>query len=520
MKPSEYAEREFFVKKGRRLILRNRPYLWPIYNAPTKRIFMLGGRQIEKSTTILVKLLINIKNHPGFNGLYVSPLEDQAKRIAKRQYKDIERATKSISKLVDRRNSSIRSKYYKNGSSLIFGYASYTPDRLRNISSDMNVYDEIQDMLIDNIPVIRESLTHSAYKYEMFAGTAKLDVSPTAFYWKRSTGNDWAFKCPHCGKYQFITPKNIGKEGPICAYCKMPVTVHDILGKDSLWVSTQDPNSRVAGYRINQLMNPDIASDWDSFLFKWEAPETTEEKRNNEIFGYHYGSGERPFSEKLLQALAMEEQEHKRLVESKYMKEVFMGIDWGGEDAFTAYTVFGFPRYINEAVILEQYVFESNRDEETQLNRIAHTIRKWNVAAVGVDVGMGFDRNPKLMRMFPGIVKPFYYSGSFKGYIGLSKREAVFVVNRTRAMSQAIDEIKKKKLRLPPWSMFGRWANHFTSVYRAVSRSSTGIERVYYDHDASDHDDLFHSVVFARLAYAVYSGNYIDYEGELKSYVT
>ena len=79
-------------------------------------------------------------------------------------------------------------------------YAFLNADRVRGIPADMVCIDEIQDVLTDNIPVIEECVSHSSFKYKLYAGTPKsLDNTLESLWVEDSTQNEWVVPCDSCG---------------------------------------------------------------------------------------------------------------------------------------------------------------------------------------------------------------------------------------------------------------------------------------------------------------------------------
>lgn len=523
-----FVDQTFNAKKDVRFRLINRPHLWDIYRELPPYLFLLGGRQIEKTSNIIVLCLTDNIEIPGFTNLYTMPQEEQAHQVSKTQFSDIANNTPYVLRSMYK-ITSVTEKRFKNQSKMIFGYAKDTADRLRGRTCDRLILDEVQDMHMDIFPIIRETYTHSRFGYEITSGTAKLETSPTAFIWKMSTGYDWWVRCPHCGKLQFLTPKNIGLLGAICNKkgCGSSLKKENILDypKNANWVATQKPESSTKGYRINQLMSPDILDNWPKFLRKIEMIQGDQEQIiNNEIFGFHYGKGDRAFTEEELKTLCawldMGKWKKMALNKSTVERYTFMGVDWGGKmlDGFgkseTAITILGFPFAPGQMAVMYSEIFSGIANQDLILNEIRKLVDRFKVVKIGVDMGMGVDKVPRMITMFPGKVFPFYYSDGYKGFIGYH-HEGYFVANRTRAISLFIEDIKAARIKLPPWEHFSKVAADYLSIYR-TGRRTPGRETVYYDRDADKTDDAFHSAIFARLAYNVHSGNFMDLDTKVR----
>lgn len=525
-----FVDSMFWAKKGVRFRLINRPHLWDMYRTFPPYLFLLGGRQIEKTSNLLTLCLTDNLSIPGFTNLYILPQEEQAHQISKTQFADTANNTPYILKSM-LKVTSITEKRFKNQSKLIFGYAKDTADRLRGRTCDRLVLDEVQDMNMDVFPVIRETYTHSRYGYEITSGTAKLETSPTAFIWKMSTGCDWWVKCPHCGKRQFLNPSNIGKDGVICNKkgCGLPLRKENILDypDNANWVSTEKRDSLTVGYRINQLMNPDILDGWPKFLRKIDMIQgDAEQLINNEIFGFHHGKGDRAFSEAELKSLCswitVEKWKKALVSRSTIDRYNFLGVDWGGKmlDGFgkseSAATVMGFPFSAAEMMIVYATIYDKFTDQDLILNEIRKLVNQFKITKIGADMGMGVSAIPKMITMFKGKVYPLYYSDGYKGFIGFHAQEGYFIVNRTRAISLFIEDVKSGRIKLPPWEHFQFVAADYLSVYRTATRRVGGRESVYYDRDGDGTDDAFQSAVFARVAYNIFSGNFMDLETNIR----
>ena len=95
-------------------------------------------------------------------------------------------------------------KRFANGSLIHFRSAHLSPDRVRGITADQLAIDEIQDILADHIPVILETISHSNYKYQIYAGTPKTYENTLQQQWEKTTQCEFLIKCDGCNKYNFI----------------------------------------------------------------------------------------------------------------------------------------------------------------------------------------------------------------------------------------------------------------------------------------------------------------------------
>ena len=163
-------------------------------------------------------------------------------------------------------------KKFVTHSDITFRYAFLHADRVRGISADMLLLDEIQDVLTEVIPVIEEALSHSPYKILRYSGTPKSLDNTISYYWNRfSTKNEWVVPCDGCNNWNVLGLKNIGKTGLICSKCGKAIsTRHERAQWASMrspeWIKNPPVSNPFEGYRIPQVMCPWVS--WEDILDK------------------------------------------------------------------------------------------------------------------------------------------------------------------------------------------------------------------------------------------------------------
>jgi hypothetical protein len=323
--------------------------------------------------------------------------------------------------------------------------------------------DEIQDIHTDSVPVIEECLSHSAFKFKLYAGTPKsLDNTIESLWAEDSTQNEWVVPCDMCGGgdlryWNILSEANIGKEGLICDRCGSPLNaMHD----EAQWAS-MNPNPRVPnpmeGYRIPQIMVPWV--EWDDILSKQLM--YTRAKFYNECLGLSYDSGTRPLTRQDILDNCVDEYRLTPQGITESMKRCqstqnFMGIDWGtGEQTYTLVVVCAYTGGKFQIVYCRR--FEGAESEPLiQLEKIYELVKRWRPELIGCDYGGGFDRNDALIRKF-GPTRVFKYqystitSGKVKWDAGLTR----FLLNRTEVMSDVFNAIKRRTIfGFPKWEDF------------------------------------------------------------------
>lgn len=485
----------------------SRRYLRSIYDTTSPRVLLKCGRQVEKSTYLGNRLLALTCIQPSFTALYVSPTNQQTKTFSNDRIKEpIETSTRLKAWTTDKLAQNVFQKKFINRSQIVLRYAFLNADRVRGIPADMVCIDEIQDIHTDSVPVIEECLSHSAFKFKLYAGTPKsLDNTIESLWAEDSTQNEWAVPCDMCGGgdyryWNILSEANIGKQGLICDRCGSPLNA---MHEDSQWAS-MNPNPRVPnpmeGYRIPQIMVPWV--EWDDILSKQLM--YTRAKFYNECLGMSYDSGTRPLTrqdilDNCVDSFRLTPEGIRESMRACQSSQNFMGIDWGtGEQTYTLVVICSYTSGRFQIVYCRR--FEGAESEPLiQLEKIYELVKFWRPELIGCDYGGGFDRNDALIRRF-GPTRVFKYqystitSGKFKWDAGLSR----FLLNRTEIMSDVFNAIKRKTVfGFPKWSDFEQpYAADMLNIFSEFSEERRINE---YKKSKGVADDTFHALLLAFM---------------------
>ena len=158
--------------KGKRYSLDNYPmfrFLYDLNNTVVEKV-LKTGRQTSKSTFNSKNILTNMLTHSFFQALYVVPLKDQTVRFSHNYAgHDIENTPFIYENYIDSNViKNVFSRGLSNGSLLQLTYAMLDAERARGIPSDEVIYDEVQNIPIDNIPIINECLSASEFKLRSY----------------------------------------------------------------------------------------------------------------------------------------------------------------------------------------------------------------------------------------------------------------------------------------------------------------------------------------------------------------
>ena len=485
-----------------------RRYLKSVYDSVSPRILLKCGRQVEKSTYLGNRLLALTCIQRNFTSLYVSPTNQQTKTFSNDRIKEpLDTSERLRAWTTDKLAQNVFQKKFINRSQIVLRYAFLNADRVRGIPADMVCIDEIQDVLTDNIPVIEECVSHSSFKYKLYAGTPKsLDNTLESLWVEDSTQNEWVVPCDSCGggdyrHWNILDEANIGPDYLICDNCGSQINP---MHEDAQWAS-MNPNPRVPhpmdGYRVPQIMVP--WCEWTDILNKQIL--YSRAKFHNEVLGLSYDSGTRPLTRDDIQSNCSENISLSRDGQIKSIQElrgrqVYMGIDWGtGEQTYTVVVICRYKD--NRFSVLFAQRFEGRLSEPlAQLERINELIKTWNVQIVGVDYGGGFDRNDAMIRSHgPRKIFKYQYSTITRGKVVWDAGLSRFLVNRTEVMSDIFNAIKRRNVfSFPRWS---EWEKPFAADMLNIFSEYSEERRVNeYRKSKGVTDDTFHAITLAFIA--------------------
>jgi len=516
LRPSEFVEEAVLVPDpGTRALVpfsfRERPYLRAIYDSLAKRRLLLAGRQVEKSTLLGNYLLTLSCLIPHFKSLYVSPSSQQTKDFSKSRLKETIDTCPVIqtwfrSDLTD----NVYEKKALNRSEVKLRYAFLNADRCRGLASDAVLTDEFQDILLDNIPVIEETASHSPFKLFVYSGTPKSLDNPIQFYWDTySTQNEWAVPCDHHGTpkapgswhWNILGEESIGANGIACDKCGNPISAQNPL---ATWVRTGTPDPKFdvfEGFRIPQLMVPWI--EWPNILAKYH--QYSRAKFYNEVLGSSFDSGQRPLTKTDVMANCDPEMrldpEYVRKIREKLLgKNIYAGVDWG-QDSTNSYTLLVLGAYLDGffRIFFAHRFTGAESEPRVQLEKICKIIETFQVKRVGVDHGGGFFPNDDLMRKYgtARVMRMQYSTPSV--FMRFDAKLGRYLLHRSEVMSAVFNAVKRKSVfRFPRWADFVTpFASDMLAIFSEYNERTKTTE---YKKSPNTTDDTFHAILFCFLA--------------------
>lgn len=514
--PSQFVETSILMPNPHTRRLENfsfdeRGYLQTVYDCQAPRILMMCGRQVEKSTTLANKMLAYSCLIPHFKTLYVSPSSTQTKEFSKTRIREMQETCPDLrtwfpSSLTD----NILEKKAINRSQITLRYAFLNADRCRGLSADLIALDEFQDLLLDNIPVIEEAASHSAFRWFIYSGTPKSLDNPIQHYWENySTKNEWAVPCdrhglpgdPSTWHWNILGEANIGLKHLICDKCGEQIYAQH---PHSQWVKTGNPSENYdiyEGFRVPQLMVPWM--DWKNILTKYN--QYPRPKFFNEVLGTSFDSGQRPLVQQDMidncrGDLEMSPEALSEFVKNNGSHRLYAGIDWGA-DSNNSYTILTICTYIEgKFTLLFAHRFSGIEAEpKIQIAKIKKLLTAFRIHRVGVDYGGGFWPNDELLRSFGSQRIVRYQYSSPKTLMKFDSDKGRYMVHRSEIMSIVFNAIKRRDVfRFPNWQEFNSpFGADFLSIFSEYNERRRITE---FKKSPNTTDDTFHSFVFCFMA--------------------
>ena len=494
--PSELAKRILTIK-GRPYSLDDRKIMKEfVMDSSAHRILVIGGRQIEKSTTVAAKMIIYSIFIPYFNAVYVAPSPEQRKLFAYQRTKAfIDDMNPKLRKALFKNHQDEKRVFFipfANNSAIIHYHTGTRPDKVRSVSADMLVFDEVQDHDPDALEVIEHTLFHSDFKggYELVAGTAKSVEHPTQYYWEKSTQAEYLIKCNHCGHWNVPGIKNIGPKGLICEKCGRPIDIKD---GEIVHRYSPDPNHPFLGIRFPQIISPFVV--YDEFLWQMEIYSKIQRGENlekifNEMLALPTKSIDRPITREELQRVCIDNLPNDLSNVLKYRKngKFVIGIDWGtGRSSYTVLVV-AEVTVNNRVNVLYMKRFDGlEADMSVAMPIIFETINIVRPQLILADWGFSGGRIDDLWAKYgKSRVIATYNSNTAKGTMKYNKDIHGLVVSKTWMMDEMFRDIKRGYIIFPRYQDVKFYLTDFTNVIRNVNENTNSYKYTRYPGKSDD----------------------------------
>ena len=479
---------------------------------------------MAKSTTLAHFGIVECSLIPHFSTLFINPSVEQTKRFSSTRVTKVMRYSPIINRkfLSPELSDRVFHKQFSNGSEMVFSYGLDDADRLRGLSADRNIYDEIQDILYDPVVVIgNECLTHSRYAYETYAGTPKTMENTIQYLWEQSTQTEWVMRCDACSTYQYAeSEKCVGKKGIICLKCGGYLNPFEGQWVDMCPAQSDDENimyeDRIKGFHICQPGMPEsnpiavakmgfdneavafATKQWGDVLYKLETYPTS--KFRNEVLGISDTIGTRLISKEELEALCTDIKLYPQPNPESMRGCVLTvaGVDWSGGGTSglsrTVLWVWG----IKQPTKLLQCLFYGVYPGVNPVHSVEDIIKvceAYRVALIIGDAGEGSVANDLLRKSLGHArVMQVQYGSQAKAFSWNGQDR--YLADRTTMIDNYLMLLKNKQV------MFGVKAEMSTAISDILNEYEdvTQMGKKVWRHSPQKPDDCLHAGLFGWLA--------------------
>jgi intein/homing endonuclease len=480
--------------------------------------FLIDNLVTHNSTTLANEMVLNSIIMPqidpfnyggGFKTLYVSPSVMQTKQFSQDRLSPVIESSPFVKH--NYMNSTMTNNvFYKqlvNGSRMYLRYALLTADRIRGMSADENLFDEVQDLLEDNMSVIQQTMSRSMYKRSLYAGTPKRTRGALASRWNRSTQNEWMPKCTHCYKYNFLDEQNIGKERLICRYCGGALEA-----RYGCWVRTNPSAMRdnktgrylLEGFRVNILMFHNAPwVDWQKDIIK-----AYEEKSRalffNEWLGLPYDDGVAPITEAQIRACCIGGPmlDYPGIAANSY--PTFMGCDWGPVNSANSKTVVAITQLRGGKlhIIFIKRFLGREADYSFIHDEIPRLYVKWHCNLIGADYGLGEAANSEIRRRIgdPNRLIALQHLGTQKQKAMWNQKMMAYTLGRNLTMTELFAKIRRQEIVFPRWEDFEPYAKDLLANNIEYDEEKNKMRYIN-----SEPDDSFHAILYSNFVTELYN---------------
>lgn len=442
-----------------------------------KDIVVYKAAQIGFSTTAIIGAFWIAKKR-GADIIYTLPTGSDVKQFAGGKINRIVSQNPVLQEWVKEKDT-VEQKTV--GESIIYYRGTWSEKSAMMVSSDVNIYDEVDASNQNVIEQYATRLQHSNIKREWYFSHPSVEGNGVSKKWELSDQKHWFITCPHCTKKQYMSyPEsfNIEKEIYICKHCSKEID--NETRRKGEWIAKYKKR-KMSGYWIPLFICPWVSA---SEILEYKRLKS-EEYFTNKVEGLPYtGEGNKVTWDMLKKCInpAVNLQEGR----------IVIGVDTG----ITHHYVVG-----NETGIFH---YDSGSYED-----IEKLLKRWPNSIAVFDQGGDLVGSRELREKYPGRVFLCHYARDRKTMQlvrwGSNKEEGNVIADRNRMIQLMVDEIKSGLMRFNGTEE--EWYNyylHWKNVYRTSQENSLGQLEFKWERSGDDH--FVHATNYWRIGMSRFGG--------------
>lgn len=510
---SRLVELYLYHNEGGQQSLSNFPMKRQIYDYLPNRLLLKCSRKTLKSTLLSNVIALNMVRYNYYKHLYIAPLEATTKLFSG-GYLDPRFQSPPLRKIITRwdKNDVFEKILSDTKSAVLLKYASDDASRTRGPAVDHNIFDEVQDINSDVIPIVEETMSMSPFKRTYFAGTPLTRTNTIHCMWNKTNRLEWTMKCEGCNHWNALIEDNdplkmIQRQGLSCSKCGKKLN-----SRNGLWVSHNPIVKDFIGYHLAQPILPhynETDKEWKKIYDKVHGGNLAGYQIFNEVFGLAFDVGKKPITEEELRAVCrlgpMRGEGGKLLAYESGRKDYRFftcGVDWGVNMTSSRTTVcLGAMRSdgVYEVFYLKTFHDFEYEQHIREIAEIANSVGAFCASDSGPDPMRGIallkmtsPKRTQLVRYDHG--KFIQHSDIPKQAIDPSQNR--WCLHRSDTLSLTFKMLKAGKILFPRWEDSAECLSDILNVEIEVK---DGILRqdLFYRHSPDLPDDFIHALNFA-----------------------
>ena len=377
----------------------------------------------------------------GKNVIYFFPTDEDVREFSKSRVAPIIRDSPHIRAIVDDVDSvSLRQV----GRGFLYFRGMRSKIRMKSVPADMLVFDELDEVSVDQFELADQRLNHSSLKWRYLLSTPTFDNYGIDYEFQKSDRRYWNLICKKCGTYNICErqwPDIVRRVDEVTAYLICRKCASKLDTQFGTWVAEAPKVQRIRGYHLCGLYS--VYADLPGWLDSYHGGRKREEFMRSKL-GLPWVSADQRVTEDVV----------LRCVDGHEMGPAiphsFMGVDQKGD--LLHIVIRARHKITKRPTIL--YI-----GTVTKFADLDALIRIYDVDMCVID-GLPNQHSARDFSMrFPGRVHLCYYNDSQKGAYRWTEPRAFdestapsdyqVIVNRTEALDDCIEEITHREITLP-----------------------------------------------------------------------
>lgn len=348
--------------------------------------------------------------------------------------------------------------------------------KLKSVPIDFLVLDEYDEMVQKNIPLARDRMDASSFKWELNISTPTYPEMGIDASFAETDQHKWLVTCGSCNHEQeMVWPDNIDLENEafVCAKCGRDIGEDRWLGR---WVAT-NPGADIRGYHVSQLLSPTVSAA--ELCQEWRAAQGEPyrmENFYNAKLGLPYVAAGEKLTQQDIEGIIGEYTGAPLRTNGAGMVRT-MGVDVGGDLHY----------FISDQLDGKKKVIKVGRADSFE--EVARIIGRWRVRVCVVDSRPETRKAEELIDQVNNCyVALCDYRDDYRDRFKLERDKNRVTVDRTYSLDGSLGRVYMQSMTLPQDLPKEEVAEHFTNVVRVLEeKSNTQATVARYRRSGPDH---------------------------------